>query len=76
MESLFKGVRQSAIEANAKGEKDDDDDETVTRLRDHEDSDDDGEPGDEVTVSLIGLLELLRNTSSLICAMHRVIQLP
>lgn len=76
VESLFKGVRQSAIEANAKGEKDDDDDEPVTRLRDHEDSDDDGEAGDEVTVSLIGLLQLLRNSSSLICEMHRAIPLP
>jgi len=49
VESLFKGIRQSAIEASANGDKgSDNDDEPVTRLRDHDDTDDD-EQDDAVT---------------------------
>lgn len=48
VESLFKGVRQSALESN--GEPISDDDEPVTRLRDHQDSDDSNGEDDQITV--------------------------
>ncbi|KAI9277922.1 timeless protein-domain-containing protein [Umbelopsis sp. AD052] len=47
VESLFKGVRQSALESN--GEPISDDDEPVTRLRDHQDSDDSNGEDDQIT---------------------------
>jgi hypothetical protein len=49
VESLFKGVRKSALKTDPK-DKNESDDEPVTRLRDHEDSDDDGYQ--QITVSL------------------------
>lgn len=56
VESLFKGIRQSAIEASANGDKgSDNDDEPVTRLRDHDDTDDD-EQDDAVTVCMVHLV--------------------
>jgi hypothetical protein len=50
VESLFKGVRQSALESKDKAVSDDD--EPVTRLRDHQDSDESSNEDDQITVRM------------------------